>query len=373
MAESTSAPTKKTPLYEVHVRATGKIIEFGGWLLPVQYTSILEEHRAVRQSAGMFDVSHLGKVEVRGGDALAFLQRLTTNDLSRLEVGGAQYGLMCRDNGGIIDDVFVYRLLDRYLVVVNAATTDKDVAWLREHARGDIEVENVTPTTATISVQGPDAVRLVQPLAETDLTAMKRHTIAEAAVAGHRMLVARTGYTGESGVELFPTADAAEAVWNAIVERSANVRPCGLGARDTLRLEVGNRLYGHDMDETTNPIEAGLDWAVKLDKGDFIGRDQIARVQASGPQRRLVGFETVERAVAREGCDVFRPDGIEAIGVVTSGSFSPSLNKNIGFAYVRSDQAEPGTELAISVRGRPIGARVVETPFYRRPRSRRGA
>jgi aminomethyltransferase len=366
---STPEP-KKTPLYETHVRLGGKIVEFGGWLLPVQYASILEEHRAVRQRAGAFDVSHLGKVEVTGEGALDFLQFVSTNDVAQLEVGQAQYALLCHRDGGIVDDIFVYRLPDRYLVVVNAATTEKDVAWLRRHGTTDVEIKDVTPDTATISVQGPDTLRIVQELVDVDLGSMKRNSIQAANVAGRNMLVAGTGYTGERGVEFFPSAGDAAATWDALLSLEAGITPCGLGARDTLRLEAGNRLYGHDMDDTVNPVEAALEWTVKMDKGDFIGREAIQRVLEGGVTRRITGFVMVERAVPREGCLVMDSTGQQQVGIVTSGSFSPSLNQNIGFAYVKPELTAPGNEFLIDVRGRNVRARAVETPFYRRRRAR---
>lgn len=373
MSQPAAAP-RRTPLYDAHARLGGKIIEFGGWSLPVQYTSILEEHHAVRSAAGVFDVSHLGRVVVSGGGALDFLQRVSTNDVARVEVGQAQYGLLLRPDGGVLDDIFVYRLPDHYLVVVNAATTDKDLAWLRQHAAGrrDLTLEDITAETATISVQGPDALEALQPLANVDLAAMKRHAVQPARFAGRAMLVARTGYTGERGVEIFPRAEDVAAAWDALLSTSLPIKPCGLGARDTLRLEAGNRLYGHDVDETINPVEAGLEWAVRLDKGEFVGRNAVAHALSRGVSRRLVGFESSERAVAREGSSVVRHGG--AVGRVTSGTYSPSLQRPIGFAYVPPDLAAVGSDLSLDVRGRPVAARVVPTPFYKRPRpAREGA
>lgn len=355
---------KRTPLYDLHRRLGGRIVDFGGWELPVQYSSIVDEHRTVRAAAGVFDVSHLGRIELRGPGALDTLQRLGTNDASVLEVGQAQYALMLNERGGIVDDIFIYRRPESYLVVVNAATTEKDLAWMRPHLR-DAEMVDVTPETATVSLQGPWAVKLLGPLVDVDLAGLKRNGHAEGHLEGEPMLIARTGYAGERGIELFPRADRAEALFERLLGLDG-VKPCGLGARDTLRLEAGNRLYGQDMDEDTNPFEAGLEWTVDFEKGDFVGRAALLEVRAQGPTRRLVGFETLDRAVPRHGAAVYvdgRPSGI-----VTSGSFAPSLERNVGFAFVPPAAAAIGSAIGVEIRGRPAEARVVETPFFRRPR-----
>jgi aminomethyltransferase len=361
---------KRTPIYDLHVRLGGRMVDFAGWELPVQYSSIVDEHRTVRQAAGLFDVSHLGRVELRGPGALETLQHLATNDASKLEVGRAQYSLLLNERGGIVDDIFVYRQPDSYLIVINAATSEKDIAWMRARLR-DAELVDRTAEQATISLQGPAAVRLLQPLVDVDLSELRRNGHVDARVEGQPMLAARTGYTGERGIELFPPADQAAALFERLLALEG-VKPCGLGARDTLRLEAGNRLYGQDMDDDTNPFEAGLGWVVDFEKYDFVGRDALLRVQeGGGPPRRLVGFETLERAVPRHGAAVY-VDG-QAAGVVTSGSFAPSLEKNIGFAFVPPPAAEPGTEIEVDIRGRPAAARVVETPFFKRPRAGSGA
>jgi aminomethyltransferase len=354
---------KRTPLYDLHVRLGGRIVEFGGWELPVQYSSIVDEHRAVREAAGLFDVSHLGRVELRGPGALATLQRLGTNDVSKLEVGRAQYSLLLNERGGIVDDIFVYRHPDSYLIVINAATSEKDIAWMRPRLE-NAELIDRTAESSTISLQGPAAVRLLAPLVDYDVTQLKRNAHVEAKVEGEPMLVARTGYTGERGLELFPPSDRASALFERLLGLPG-VKPCGLGARDTLRLEAGNRLYGQDMDDDTTPLEVGLGWVVDLEKGDFIGRDALIRQRESGgPARQLVGFETLERAVPRHDAAVYVGD--QVVGRVTSGSFAPSLGKNIGFAFVPPSAAAPGSEIGIEVRGRPVPARVVDTPFFRR-------
>jgi aminomethyltransferase len=355
---------KRTPLYDLHVRLGGRIVEFGGWELPVQYSSIVDEHRTVRSAAGVFDVSHLGRVELRGPGALDTLQRIGTADASKLEVGQAQYSLMLNEHGGIVDDIFVYRRPASYLVVINAATTEKDLAWMRPRVR-DAELIDITPETATISLQGPWAVRLLAPLIDVDLAGLKRNGHAEGHFEGDPMLIARTGYAGERGIELFPRAERATALFERLLQLEG-VKPCGLGARDTLRLEAGNRLYGQDMDDDTNPFEAGLEWTVDFDKGDFVGREALLAVRDAGPTRRLVGFETLERAVPRHGATVY-VDG-QPGGIVTSGSFAPSLERNVGFAFVPPSATAVGTEIGVDIRGRPAPAKVVETPFFRRPR-----
>jgi aminomethyltransferase len=357
---------KRTPLYDLHVRLGGRVIEFAGWELPVQYSSIVDEHRAVREAAGLFDVSHLGRVELRGAGALTSLQRLATNDASKLEVGRAQYSLLLNERGGVVDDIFVYRVPTGYLIVVNAATTEKDLAWMRPRLE-DAELIDRTGEVATLSLQGPLATRLLAPLVDADVTQLRRNQHVEARVEGEPMLVARTGYTGERGLELFPRAERAAGLFERLLGLEG-VKPAGLGARDTLRLEAGNRLYGQDMDEDTTPLEVGLGWVVDFDKGDFIGRDALLRQRESGgPSRQLVGFETLGRAVPRHDAAVY-VDGQPA-GRVTSGSFAPSLGKNVGFAFVPPHAAAPGTEIGVEVRGRAVPARVVDTPFFRRGRA----
>lgn len=356
---------KRTPLYELHVRLGGRIIEFGGWDMPVQYSSIVEEHRAVRENAGLFDVSHLGRVELGGPGALETLQRLATNDASTLEVGRAQYSLLLNERAGIVDDIFVYRLPEAYLVMINAATREKDIAWMRPRLN-DAELVDRSDELATLALQGPAAVRLLQPLVDADLGGLRRNQHVEANVAGTRMLVARTGYTGERGLELFPPAAQSAELFERLLQLDG-VKPCGLGARDTLRLEAGNRLYGQDMDEDTNPFEVGLEWVVSFEKGDFVGREALLDVRERGPRRRLVGFETLERAVPRHGASVYV--GGRPVGVVTSGSFAPSLGKNVGFAFVPPEAAVVGTEIGVEIRGKEVAARVVETPFFRRGRT----
>lgn len=354
----------RTPLYEEHRRLGARLIPFSGWEMPVQYQSILQEHRAVRESVGMFDVSHMGEFRISGPAALEFLQRLTPNDLRAIQPGGSQYSCFLQPNGGMIDDIFIYQLDGSYLVVANAGNIGKVEAWLRAQAQPGVVIVNESAATALIAVQGPAAVEVARELADGDLAGLPRRGIRPMRVAEVSALVSRTGYTGEDGVEIFIASADAVTVWRALLDHSARpIQPCGLGARDTLRLEAGNLLYGHDLDETTNPLEAGLGFIVKLEKGEFIGREALQRIQDSRASRRIVGFEMIDRGVPRAGCGV-RAAGQPA-GTVTSGSFGPTVDRNIGLAYVEPSLAVPGQELEIIIRDRPARARVVKLPFYR--------
>jgi aminomethyltransferase len=341
------------------------MIPFGGWDMPVQYAGIVEEHRAVRSAVGCFDVSHMGEFEFRGPDARAALQRLTTNDVGALEVGQVQYSLLCYEDGGIVDDLTLYRLADdHYMMTVNAANIDKDWAWIAGRLDGRVEARNVSAETGLVAVQGPRAEALVGRLADLDVSRIGYYRFARGRVAGVTGIVSRTGYTGEDGFELYLPADRTEAVWERLLAEGKpdGAAPIGLGARDTLRLEMKYALYGNDIDQTTNPLEAGLGWVVKPAKGDFVGRTAIERARAEGPRRRLVGFEMVDRAVARHGYRILH-DGRE-VGQVTSGSYGPSVDRYIGMGYVPASLAAVGTGLAVDVRGRLQAARVVKTPFY---------
>jgi len=361
---SSDGSLKRTPLFPVHVRAGAKMVPFGGWEMPVQYTGIIEEHRAVRRAVGLFDISHMGEFEVAGPEALAALQRLTTNDVATLEVGQVQYSLLCYPDGGIVDDLTVYRLAkDRFMLTVNAANIDKDWAWVSEHG-GGARWRNLSAETALLAVQGPKAERCVQRLADRDLSGIRYYWFVEGRAAGVPTLFSRTGYTGEDGFELYAAAADAERLWSALLESGApdGIMPVGLGARDTLRLEMRYALYGNDIDQTTNPLDAGLGWVVKLGKSDFIGRQAIEKAKTEGPKRKLVGFEMVDRAVARHGYRILK-DGREA-GVVTSGSYGPIVDKYIGVGYVPAHLSQIGSAIDVEVRGTPRGARVVPTPFY---------
>jgi len=355
---------KRTPLFAAHVKAGARMVPFGGWEMPVQYSGIVEEHRTVRAAVGCFDVSHMGEFEVEGPGALPALQRLTTNDVAALEIGQIQYSVLGHAHGGIVDDLTVYRLAaDRYMVTVNAGNIAKDWTHVTTHGPG-ARWRDVSDATGLIAVQGPRAEALVGRLADVDVTRIGYYRFAQGKVAGVVTLVSRTGYTGEDGFELYAAAADTERLWTALLDagRADGAAPIGLGARDTLRLEMRYALYGNDIDDTTNPLEAGLGWIVKPAKGEFLGREAIERVRAAGPARKLVGLEMTERAVARHGYAVVK-DGAPT-GVVTSGSYGPSVDRYIALAYVGSAHAAVGTELGVEIRGQVKSARVVKTPFH---------
>ena len=366
---------RRTPLHERHVAAGGRMVPFAGWEMPVQYSGVVAEHRAVRTAAGLFDVSHMGEIRLAGPGAEALLQRLTPNDVARLVPGRAHYSGLLTERGTYLDDVLVYRLaagdpLGDTMVVVNAANRERDAALVLAAAReaGGVEAEDVSDEVALLALQGPRAQEVLAPIASVDLGALRYYGHARGEVGGKPALISRTGYTGEDGFELYLDPAAAVAVWDLLLDRgdAYGLVPAGLGARDTLRLEAAMALYGHELDEETTPYEAGLGWVVKLDKGEFTGRAALVRQKEEGVGRRLVGFEVTGKGIAREGHEV-RAGG-EPAGRVTSGTWSPTLEKAIGMAYVPPALAEPGTELAIEVRGRELPARVVEMPFYKRPR-----
>jgi aminomethyltransferase len=349
---------KKTPLHDRHVAAGARLVPFAGWDMPVQYAGIREEHVAVRTRAGIFDVSHMGEVETTGPDAEAFLQRVLSNDVSKLAEGGAQYSVLCREDGGVLDDLFTYRLAgDRYLTVTNASNHERDLAWMRRHAKGfDVRVEDRIDAYAMLAVQGPDARGIVAAIADGELPA--RFRTAELTVAGAPgVLVCGTGYTGEDGVELLLAPDHAGAVWDAVV--AAGAQPTGLGARDTLRLEVCFHLYGNDLMEERGPIEAGLGWCCKEASG-FIGSEAVAAARASGPSELLAPFAFTGPGIPRQG------NAVVGGGVVTSGTLSPSLGIGIGMAYLPVERAHPGSEIEIDVRGKLRPAVVKDKPLYRK-------
>jgi aminomethyltransferase len=358
---------RRTPLYERHLALGARMVAFGGWEMPVQYSGIIDEHRAVREAAGLFDISHMGEVEVRGPDALPFLQHLVTYDVAAILPEHSNYALMCLPDGGIIDDTFIYNLGDHYLIVVNAANTAKNVAWMRKCAKGfDVTVTDVSDRTGMLALQGPAAEALLAQVAGAGLAALPFHGVARGVVSGMPAIVARTGYTGEDGFELFVAAENAAHLWDALLDsgRSAGLKPCGLGARDSLRFEACLALYGHEITEETNPYEARLGWVVKLDKGDFIGRDRLQRIKQEGVQRRLTGFEMVGRGIARGEYEIRDLEGAP-IGRVTSGMPAPTLGKNLGMGYVPVALSTEGSEFDVVVRDRPVRARVVKMPFYR--------
>jgi aminomethyltransferase len=362
---------RKTPLNAVHRELGARMVPFGGWDMPVEYSGLIAEHMAVRQAAGLFDVSHMGEFEIGGPGALAFLQRTTSNDVARLADGQGQYTALPMDNGAAVDDAIVYRFSpERFLMVVNAGNIAKDFEWLRARKPERCDLRNRSDEFALLALQGPRAQEILGQLTALDLPSVKSYHFAEGAVAGTTAIVARTGYTGEDGFEVFVAPDAAVPVWRALLEKGnpAGLVPAGLGARDTLRLEARMCLYGNDMDETTTLVEAGLGWIVSVDpaKGDYPGRAVLEAQKKNGPPRKLVGFEVLGRGIARHGHPV-HVDG-RMVGAVTSGTWAPYVKKTIGLCYLPADRAAVGTEFEIDVRGRRLPARVVPTPFYKRAR-----
>jgi glycine cleavage system T protein (aminomethyltransferase) len=358
-----------TALYDRHRGLGARVVDFAGWDMPVSYRGALDEHRAVRERCGLFDVSHMGEVEVRGRDAAAWCDRLTVNDVTRLQDGEAQYSVLCDERGGVIDDLIVSRLAaDRFLLVVNASNAPIDLGWMREHASPGVELVDRSAETGLLALQGPRAVAVLSRLGATDLESMRPFTVRRATIAGQAVLLSRTGYTGEDGFELFVGTTDVVALWDALLEamRVDEGLPCGLAARDSLRLEAALPLHGSDMDRTTTPLEAGLGWVVKLGKPDFVGKAALAAQQERGLERRLVGLEMDEAGVPRHAQAVFA--GGTRIGEVTSGTKSPTLDRFIAMAYVAAGHAQPGTSLHVDVRGRQHAAHVVQRPFYRRAR-----
>jgi aminomethyltransferase len=361
---------KRTPLYDQHLEAGGRMVEFGGWEMPVQYRGILEEHQAVRTRAGLFDVSHMGEFRIEGPGALDFLQYLVPNNVARLEINQTLYTQLCLPSGGTIDDCTLYRLgEERYLLVVNAATCDKDWEWVNQHASTfDLtRLENASDEMALFAFQGPLAEAILQPHADSDLRTIQYYHCRPGTLFGIPVLISRTGYTGEDGFELYHDANDAPRLWRAILEagRANDALPIGLGARDTLRLEAGFCLYGHELTEEITPLEAGLNWSVKLDKGvDFIGREALARQKEAGLGRKRIGIVMADRSVPRAGYALLA-DG-QPVGELTSGTLGPSLNKTIGMGYVHLHYTKPGTALEVDIRGRKAGATVAPLPFYKR-------
>lgn len=346
-----------------------RMTSFAGFEMPVQYTGVIEEHMAVRTAVGVFDVSHMGEIRIRGPGSPSFVDRMFTNRTQAMEPGRAQYNLMLNDDGGILDDLVLYRLAqDEWLAVVNAATTDRDYAWLRAHAPASVEVTDDSAETALLAVQGPRAVDVLSVLVPVDIRAVRYYHFVETRLDDVPVLCSRTGYTGEDGFEVFCPAEAASRVWERILEvgRPWGIRPCGLGARDTLRLEAGMLLYGQDMDEQTNPFEVGLAWVVKMDKGDFVGKAALEKVLQEGLRRRLVGFEMVDAGIPRSGYPVW-DEAHQPLGRVTSGTFAPYLKKAIGLALIQMPYEV--TRLWVDIRQSLREARIVPLPFYRRSRT----
>lgn len=360
--------SRRTPVHDWHRRAGGRLVEFAGWELPVQYAGgVLAEHRAVRSAAGLFDVSHMGEIWVRGPGALDLLQWLTPNDVSRLSPGRAQYSALLTERGTIIDDLLVYRYTDdRYLLVVNAANGAIDLQWLTEHCSADSEVEDRSERTSLFALQGPLAVDILGRLVDAEIDTLPPFSFVEAHVAGVPATISRTGYTGEDGFEIYLPTEQALSVWETLMDDGGplGLEPIGLGARDTLRLEAGLMLHGNDIDDTVTPLEAGLGWVVKLGKGDFIGRAALVEQKRVGLSRRLVGLQLEGRRIARHGATVLQGD--EPVGTVTSGSWSPTLERAVAMAFVAEGSASSDCELELEIRGRRSVARRVRLPFYRR-------
>jgi len=356
---------QKTPFHDIHVRNHAKIVEFAGFLMAIQFRGIMEEHRGVRSSVGLFDITHMGEFEVWGEDAQNFIQKMTTNDVSKLAPYQVQYSCMCYDHGGIVDDLLVYRLPDHFLLVVNGACVEKDFCWLSHHVSDDVQLKNVSDGTCLLAIQGPKAEDVLKKLTDYNLSELKYYWSAWGEINGVEMLFSRTGYTGEDGFELYFSPPHAEKMWNAVMEAGSefDIEPIGLGARDSLRMEMKYMLYGNDIDQTTNPLEAGLGWIVKLDKGDFIGKEPILEMKEKGIRRKLVAFELTDKAFPRQHYQIHK-DG-KKIGEVTSGTFSPSLNKGIGLGYVPIEYSKIGTELDIIIRGKPQKGIIVKPPFYK--------
>lgn len=362
VSESQASGLKETPLASVHRALGARMIEFAGWHMPVQYTGIVAEHQAVRSSAGLFDLSHMGELWITGPDALANVQFLTTNDASRLKPGMAQYTFLTNEAGGIVDDLILYCTApNEYLLVVNAANTEKDRTWITERLKGNAAIDDRSDSTALIAVQGPSAQRVLSSLTDADLAAIKSFRFVNAELAGVEVLLARTGYTGEDGFECILAADQAHALWNRLMEAGEpyGLVPVGLGARDTLRLEASLPLYGNELTDETTPYEAGLGSFVKLDKGDFVGRAALAVQKEQGPRRRLVGFVMEERGIPRHGYPIMDEAG-RSIGRVTSGSHAPSLGRDVGLGYVATEFARADQPIWIEVRSRKLRARIVE-------------
>jgi aminomethyltransferase len=377
---------KKTPLNQIHKDLRARMVDFAGWEMPVQYSGIIEEHIATRTKAGLFDISHMGEIELKGPGALQAIQALTTNDAAKLVPGQVQYSALLYPNGTFVDDITVYKFSnERFLFCVNASNTDKDFEWIRENVsretqgRASVEVKNISDEVALLALQGPKAVEILQKLTDTDLSTLKSFRFLQKVDIGSKTLrpldllmaqgkfwISRTGYTGEDGFELYTSVEDARNVWNKLLEIGSDygLKPVGLGARDTLRLEAKLALYGNDIDDRTTPLEADLEWIVKFDKGDFIGKETLLQQKKQGISKKLVGFEMIERGIARSHHKILKNDG--EIGEVTSGTYAPYLEKNIGLGYVKMEYSQIGTELDIQIRDKKVRAKVVPTPFYRR-------
>ncbi len=356
----------KTPLYEQHIKLGGEIIDFGGWALPVHYTGVLKEHKQVRNAAGIFDVSHMGEITVKGADAQSFIQNIVTNDISGIKDFQAAYSPMCYEDGGTVDDLLIYKYNnEHYLLIVNATNTLKDFEWLKQNKKGRVHIKNVSDSYAQLALQGPKAQGILQKLTDYSLSDIKFfHFAADVKISGIPCIISRSGYTGEDGFEIYAASKNALKLWEDILEAGSGdgLVPIGLGARDLLRFEAALPLYGNEISKDISPLEAGLGHFVKLEKDNFIGKDALVKQMQSGPERTLAGFEMVERGVARSHYDV-QVSG-KSIGFVTTGNFSPSLGKSIGLALVQTKYSDEGTVFEIIIRNKPIKAKVVKKPFY---------
>ena len=364
---SGNLPLSRTPLNDVHRAAGARMVDFGGWDMPVQYSGIVDEHNTVRTAVGLFDVSHMGEIEIRGPEALKLVEHVSTNAASKLAIGQAHYSGLLYEHGGFVDDILVHKVADdSYFLCVNASNQDKDFEHIRAHNKFDCEVEFASPRYAQIAIQGPKAIDVAAKLTAVDLNAIRYYWFADGEFAGVPARIARTGYTGEDGFEVYVAPEAAVAVWNAIMEAGTpfGIKPCGLGARNTLRLEAAMSLYGHEIGASITPFDAKLGWIVKMDKGDFVGRDALVKQRERGLTRALAGFEMRGRGLARDGYEV-TIDGAAA-GWVTSGSPAPTLSRNIGLCYLPVDRARVGEKIGILIRNQTVEAEVVPTPFYRR-------
>jgi aminomethyltransferase len=360
---------KRTALNGLHKSLGAKMVEFGGWEMPVEYSGIIQEHLAVRRAAGLFDVSHMGEIEISGPHALSLLQHITSNDASRLKDFQAQYSALMHPKGSAVDDCVVHRLAqEQYLICVNAANTDKDFDWIIEHNSAGAEVRNVSSEYSQLALQGPRAAEIVSKVSSVNVSELKYYWFCRTRFCGVEGLLARTGYTGEDGFEFYFAPGDSEQVWSTLIQagKAEGLVPAGLGARNTLRLEAGYPLCGHELDEETTLLEANLGWITKLDKGEFLGRDALLQQRARGTRKKLVGFEMTGQGIAREGYELYAAS--ENAGRVTSGSYAPFLKKNIGMAYTSSPLASVGSEVEIEIRARRAAARIVPLPFYKKPK-----
>jgi aminomethyltransferase len=364
--EKRTEKVKRTPFFEIHQKLGAKIVPFGGFEMPVQYSGIIDEHKIVRNAVGVFDVSHMGEFFASGAGALSFLQSITVNDVSKLSPGKAQYSAMCYDDGGIVDDLLIYMLAERqYMIVVNASNVDKDYAWMKEHLSADVKFENSSDEIALLAIQGPKSLETLKKLTDVALSSIPYYNFVTGKLSGIDMTISRTGYTGELGFEIYFPVQHGKVIWEEIFEagKEFGIAPIGLGARDTLRLEMGYCLYGNDIDQTTNTLEAGLGWITKLNKSSFIAKPVLDKVKAEGVKRKLVGMILDEKAVPRHGYSIV--DG-STIGIITSGTFSPSLEKGIAMGYVPAQYSPVGSKVQIDVRGKLMAATVVSLPFLKK-------